>query len=238
MDLLSLQYILFVVICLAAYYLPGRPLRRPEGAAGQVREAVEGTPGSSRLLPGWVILLAASMGFYLTMGRIHVLFLLTTAFSVWFGGLRMGQLQDRYGQTIRSGGDNGAGLSREDKKHLKARTAAARRRVLLAVLVVNFGILVWLKYWNVIAGAIGAGRISGLLLPLGISFYTFQATGYLLDVYGGKYAPEKNFFRFLLFVSWFPQLLQGPIGRYDQLAPQLLQEHAWDSRRSAQAVHS
>ena len=60
-----------------------------------------------------------------------------------------------------------------------------------------------------------------LLLPLGISFYTFQSMGYLIDVYRGKYAPDRNPFRFALFVSFFPQILQGPIGRYDRLASQL-----------------
>ena len=62
-------------------------------------------------------------------------------------------------------------------------------------------------------------RVS-LLQPAGISFFTFQAAGYLIDVYKGKYGPEKNFLRFALFVSFFPQLLSGPIGRGDQLLPQ------------------
>lgn len=58
------------------------------------------------------------------------------------------------------------------------------------------------------------------VLPVGISFFTFQAAGYLIDVYRGKYKPEKNFLRFALFVSFFPQLLSGPIGRGNQLLPQ------------------
>lgn len=62
-------------------------------------------------------------------------------------------------------------------------------------------------------------RVS-LLQPAGISFFTFQAAGYLIDVYRGKYKPEKNFLQFALFVSFFPQLLSGPIGRGDQLLPQ------------------
>ena len=67
-----------------------------------------------------------------------------------------------------------------------------------------------------------------LLLPLGISFYTFQSTGYLIDVYNGKIAPQRSLLRFALFVSFFPQLIQGPIDRYDQLAPQLNAPHRFD----------
>ena len=67
-----------------------------------------------------------------------------------------------------------------------------------------------------------------LVLPLGISFYTFQSMGYLIDVSNGKYPAEKNPFRFALFVSFFPQLIQGPIARYDQLGAQLAAEHRFD----------
>ena len=58
------------------------------------------------------------------------------------------------------------------------------------------------------------------VLPVGISFFTFQAAGYLIDVYQGKYKAETNFVNFALFVSFFPQLLSGPIGRGGELLPQ------------------
>ena len=82
-----------------------------------------------------------------------------------------------------------------------------------AALLLNFGILFALKYLNFLAGGImhlisGTSsdvQIISLLLPLGISFYTFQATGYLIDVYRGNIRPEKNFVKYLLFVSFFPQ---------------------------------
>ena len=74
------------------------------------------------------------------------------------------------------------------------------------------------------------------MLPLGISFYTFQSMGYLLDVYWGKCKAEKNPLRFALFVSFFPQILQGPIGRFDRLAVQLYQEHRFDLQRMQYAL--
>ena len=67
----------------------------------------------------------------------------------------------------------------------------------------------------------GNGRISTftLLLPLGISFYSFQSISYVIDVYRGKVKACNNNFKYALFVSYFPQITQGPIGRYDRLAP-------------------
>jgi len=108
-----------------------------------------------------------------------------------------------------------------------------RKRLLLLGLFANFGILVFLKYCNFTIGNLNQlftvfhikMHISklGLLMPLGISFYTFQTMSYLIDIYYQKYEPEKNIFKFALFVSFLPQLLQGPIGRFDKLAPQLFE---------------
>ena len=108
---------------------------------------------------------------------------------------------------------------------------AGRRAVLALGLAINLGILCFFKYFGFftdtfarIAARLGV-RLAipafDVLLPVGISFYTFQSMGYLLDVYNGKYAPQKNLARFALFVSFFPQVIQGPIGRYDQLEKQL-----------------
>ena len=69
-----------------------------------------------------------------------------------------------------------------------------------------------------------------------LSFYTFQAVGYLVDVHGEKYEAEKSFPRFLLFVSFFPQLVQGPINRYGKMGPQFLKEHSWSGERAKRAV--
>ena len=112
------------------------------------------------------------------------------------------------------------------KKGLKGRFKQRKKWIAALVLLINFGILAALKYRNFAAHNMNLlfgthFSPAKLLLPLGISFYTFQSMGYLIDVYRGKYAPDRNPFRFALFVSFFPQILQGPIGRYDRLASQL-----------------
>lgn len=69
-----------------------------------------------------------------------------------------------------------------------------------------------------------------LAAPVGFSFYTLQLIAYTVDVYRAQTDPQKNFFKFLLFVSFFPQIIQGPIPRYNQLAPQLLEGHRFEER--------
>lgn len=91
---------------------------------------------------------------------------------------------------------------------------ARRRWVVPACLLGNFGILLLCKL-----------RLR--MLPLGISFYTFQAMGYVLDVHRGRIPPERRFDRVLLFVCFFPQLVQGPISRYDRLMPELTARRKW-----------
>lgn len=95
------------------------------------------------------------------------------------------------------------------------------RLILLLCLTANFGMLLVCKI-NLLRGG---------LLPLGISFYLFQSMGYLLDVYRGKLNPERNLGKLALFVSFFPQLIQGPISRADKLLPQLTAVHAYDPRQ-------
>lgn len=68
------------------------------------------------------------------------------------------------------------------------------------------------------------------LLPMGVSFYTFQAVGYLIDVYRGTIKAEKNPFKFALFISFFPQLIQGPISRYADLSKSLYEKHNFDAK--------
>lgn len=104
-----------------------------------------------------------------------------------------------------------------------------------------FGLLGVLKYTNFIVQNIDQlfhtdfGPFH-LLLPIGLSFYTFQSAGYILDVYWNRCEPEKNVFRFALFVSFFPQILQGPIGRFDRLTKTLYAEHEFDWQRIERGV--
>ena len=172
----------------------------------------------------WLVLLAASYGFYASRSLSSLPFILVTTLSTWLGALRIDRLAADAKARLKA---EKATLSSEEKKQLKARARSRERVWLYAVLVLNFALLAVLKYTDDVLSLAGRSAL-GLLLPLGISFYTFQSMGYLIDVYNGKYAAERSLPRFALFVSFFPQLIQGPIGRYDQLGSQLREPHDFD----------
>lgn len=108
-----------------------------------------------------------------------------------------------------------------------------RRKLLVAVsVIVNLGILGFFKYFNFFAASMqhlfnlfGLSihpRFLNIILPVGISFYTFQSMSYVIDIYRGQLKPAKNILDFALFVTYFPQLVAGPIERASHLLPQVL----------------
>lgn len=116
-----------------------------------------------------------------------------------------------------------------------------RRLVLVVALLMVFGILVYYKYTNFLlqslrglllqVGVDLAIPVFDIMLPVGISFFTFQSAGYLIDVYRGDVEVERNPFRYLLFVSFFPQLVAGPIERSKNLLVQMHRTSKFDGQR-------
>ncbi len=116
--------------------------------------------------------------------------------------------------------------------------SGVRKFWLTITLIVCLGVLFFYKYFNFLAGSV-VGLISyfggtpspialNLMLPVGVSFYTFQTLSYVIDVYRGDVKTEKNFFFYALFVSFFPQLVAGPIERPGNLIPQLKAPKKWN----------
>lgn len=166
----------------------------------------------------WIMLLVSSISFYLIGGITAILYLIFTTLTTYFAGRLLGK------------------YNKEDKKYADI-TKKKKRLVVLITALLNFGILFFLKYWNPVADMINnvlrfekINRLE-LILPLGISFYIFQSIGYIIDVYRNKYEPEKNVFKYALFTSFFPQMVQGPISRFDSLGNELFSEHkfSWDN---------
>lgn len=184
----------------------------------------------------WVWLLIFSYLFYLASGPFAVVFILTTTITTFLGGLCLEWTDGRLGEALKGEDQTRPLLTSQRKKEVKARFKNYKKAITAAVLLINFGILAALKYRNFAVENINqvfgtTFSMEKLLLPLGISFYTFQSMGYLIDVYRGKYAPDRNPFRFALFVSFFPQILQGPIGRYDKLSSQLFGQRTFSLSR-------
>lgn len=170
----------------------------------------------------WQVLLAAGLVFYLASGPRNLFFIATTALTTWGGGRWICHYTNIF--KIKKS----AIKDRAERKALKARLNRKKCAVLWAILLLNFGILALLKYWNPWS--------KSLLIPMGISFYTFISIGYLIDLYYEKYEAETNFFKYLLFVSYFPQLIQGPINRFDRMAQQWKQEHHLHMEQAKRAL--
>lgn len=129
------------------------------------------------------------------------------------------------------------------QKIYHATTQATRKRWLWLSLFINLGVLGFFKYTGFfvetmndavrIMGETGQIPVPQILLPVGISFYTFQTLSYTIDVYRGKLRASDNFLHFILFVSFFPQLVAGPIVRAADFLPQLTREPVFDSTKHA-----
>ena len=155
----------------------------------------------------WPMLLIASYYFYMCYQMELVVLILGTTLISWIAS------------NI---------IERSDKP-------SVRKLWLTLTLVTCFGVLFFFKYFNFLAdSAVGLINLCGgevsqialnLILPVGISFYTFQTLSYVIDVYRGDIKTERNFFFYALFVSFFPQLVAGPIERPDNLIPQLKEPH-------------
>ena len=209
MTLTSLPFYLLVLALLVLYYLVPKRFQ-------------------------WVVLLIGSYAFYAFVCLRYMGFIVVTTLTTYFGARGMDAMTARMEQTVAAHKQD---WEREERKAYKKRCKSRRKALMIAILLLNFGILAVLKYYNFFAESMEAlfasvgltvslGHI-GLLLPLGISFYTFQSMGYVLDVYREKVPAERNVGKLALFVSFFPQIIQGPIGVYDQLAHQLYDEHKY-----------
>ena len=106
--------------------------------------------------------------------------------------------------------------------HFEARPRA-KKAVLIASVVVILGNLVVFKYLNFLCRTFSFLGLTdpGIALPIGISFYTFQILSYVIDLYRGKIALQRNFFYLLMYVSFFPQLIAGPIVRYETVEQEI-----------------
>jgi len=161
----------------------------------------------------WLVLLAASYVFYMIGGWRVVFYLLFTTGVTYTAGRVLGAFNSKISETPKEEAD-------VRKKWKKRKTMVAALSILAA-----FGVLFVLRYLDfTLEFLTSSDRFSlNLIIPLGVSFYTFQSVGYVIDVYRAKHTPEKNLLKYALFVSFFPQMIQGPISRFHQLAPQLVE---------------
>jgi alginate O-acetyltransferase complex protein AlgI len=128
----------------------------------------------------------------------------------------------------------------------RSTTLIARKSWLIASIVINLGFLIFFKYFNFFVTSF-AGLLRGIgfrpdipllniILPVGISFYTFHGLSYVLDIYNKKIKPTTNFVDYSVFVSFFPLLVAGPIERASHLLPQISKPRTFDYRLAADGL--
>lgn len=166
----------------------------------------------------WPVLLVASYYFYMSYNPKYVVLILLTTGVSYLCAL---------------------GLEKTDN-------VRKRKLILAASMVVCLGILFVFKYFNFVSFSLARAlsRIAiplkpitlKLMLPVGISFYTFQTMGYVIDVYRGDVKAEKNFGIYATFVSFFPQLVAGPIERTGNLMSQIKGKHEFDYNQAMYGV--
>ena len=179
----------------------------------------------------WAVLLAASYCFFFLNSEWLILVLFVQTLVTYLLGRWMGHVDGN----IELPDDASAKERREAKLSAKKK----KHHILVFGVVFNIGIWVFLKYYNffadsanVLLNLLGISLPSlSLLVPIGLSFYTLQAVAYLVDLQRGKIEADNSLPRFMLFMSYFPQILQGPIPRYSQLAHQLYEGHSFSYKR-------
>lgn len=171
-----------------------------------------------------MVLLAAGYLFFFSFSRMLCLYLLGVTAVLYVAGIAIEKCQQDFNEQKK-------GQERNAVKELKKVVTKQKKHILLCGLLILLGVLLCVKYYNFFAGNINgllaffslSGRLPQLriLQPIGISFYTLQGIGYLVDVYEGKIEAEHHFGRLALFMAFFPQIMEGPISRYGQTAEKL-----------------
>ena len=199
MSYQSFLFLLFSAIVLFLYYIVGTKRQK------------------------WILLLA-NIAFFVISGAKYLPFILVTICSTFFAGKKMGAVYQTLDMQLAECGGP------EEKKRLRSSAKARAKRILILSLAVSVGLLVVCKYTgfiivnvNSIVTMIGLSRLPlfKMILPIGISFYTFMAVSYVLDIYWRRYEAEQDFVLYAAYLSYFPHVVQGPIDRFDHIKKQV-----------------
>ena len=172
----------------------------------------------------WKVLLVASYVFFWSISGKLLIYLLITTLLMYLFGLWIDKIQRKRDEDLKS-------AEKEKKKSIRQIAIRTQRKILTLAAVIMIGILIILKYTPFITENINSLlevlkietklEIAKFMIPIGISFYTLQALSYILDVYKEKIKADRNIGRLALFISFFPQIMEGPFCRYSETANDL-----------------
>lgn len=206
MKLTSIYFFAFVLVTCLVYYLVPKKVQ-------------------------WVVLLASSMVFFVMSSGVLTVYMLATTAIVYGGALWLNKHREAFESNKKE-------LDKAQRKEAKKKLKKEQKLRVAAIAVVVLGILVVLKYCNLgveianlfmrLFHLVYSFEMFSIVLPLGISYYTLMAVSYVTDVYRGIIKAEKNPLRVLLFVSYFPHIVEGPFDRYKDLREQFNAPHRFD----------
>ena len=163
----------------------------------------------------WVVLLIASYTFFFMFSKFLLLYnigtvLITYAIAHYLGKLNIAKPKDK-----------------DEKKHF----ASKKKKILALGIIINLLVLAFLKYTNAFGDVLSSiSKMFGegfsfkhleILVPIGVSYYTFQAISYLIDIYRKTIEPESNIAKIALYLSFFPTLVEGPITRFSDISNEI-----------------
>ena len=199
MSYQSFGFLIFVFVALAVYYTIGSKHQK-------------------------LVLVSANAVFYALAGVKYLPFILVTMVVTFAAGKKMGQIYQSADEQLALCKDNA------EKKVLRAQAKSDAKKVLQMAMFVTIALLAVCKYTGFVVGninsllaAFGLQQIAmfKMILPLGISFYSFMALSYVLDIYWKRYKAEQSFITYAVYLSYFPHVVQGPIDRFNEFAKQI-----------------
>ena len=215
MSITSLTFLIFVLAVFCAYFI---------------------VPARFR----WMVVLAANIVFYCWSGVPYFFYVAGASLAGWIAAVCIERI------TVNGSRQASEIKDREVQKAFRQKVTSHKRIVCAIAVILVLGIWIVLKYGNFIISNLNSllrlfhvDKSIGLtswVMPIGMSFYTFHIIGYVVDIYRKKYSAERNYLRFLTFVSYFPHVIQGPFSRFDELGKSILEEHRFSYDRLCQGL--
>jgi len=198
MDITTLLFFVFVALLAIVYYV---------------------VPNKCK----WIVLLFGSIIFFVSNSALLTILMILSTIIVFFGGIYIQKLKNEFNFKKKE-------LNRTERKALKSQYIHKQNIILTICITLVISLLVFTKYINMVGGLfnslLGVFGVNSLiptfniLVPIGISYYTLMSISYIVDVKRGSITAEQNPFKLLLFISYFPHIVEGPFDRYNDLSEQ------------------
>lgn len=171
----------------------------------------------------WIALLVGSIYFYISYNWKMCVPILISIISIYLSGIKLENIRQKMDYTLNK-------VPNRDKNMIKGIYKGKQKKIVIIAALINIGILIYFKFFNILMIYLirllnlESGSIVSFFMPLGISFYSMQAVGYVIDIYRGGVC-ERNIAKLSLFLTYFPLMTQGPIVKYKSIEKTLFKDN-------------